>query len=141
MSSSHILVGIGTPEAGQKLVEPIGRMAKRLDAKVLLVHVTNTCESDDEESEALRQGLETLAVVAGELNDKGIETQLSMPFDNDVAAAIDRAAVENQCTMIVLGLTGQQVLTRLISGDVPGNIIRKAQIPVFLYPPDWDGSL
>ena len=42
--------------------------------------------------------------------------------------------------MIVLGLTGQQVLTRLISGDVPGNIIRKAQIPVFLYPPDWDGS-
>jgi nucleotide-binding universal stress UspA family protein len=45
------------------------------------------------------------------------------------------------CTMIVLGLTGKGVLKRLIAGDVPGNIIRQADLPVLLCPANWSGRI
>jgi nucleotide-binding universal stress UspA family protein len=38
-------------------------------------------------------------------------------------------------------LTGKGVFKRLIAGDVPGNIIRQADMPVLLCPANWVGMI
>jgi len=141
LSSSHVLVGVSTQEAADKLVEPVARLAQQLGAKILLVHVTSSWEDDQAETHAKETGEKILCSLAGKLREKDIECQTVMPHANDVASELARVAVEHQCTLIMLGLTGQQVLTRLIMGDVPSSIIHKVQIPVLLYPVEWDGSV
>ena len=70
-----------------------------------------------------------------------MRTEGLMLFADDVAKAILNTAKARSCTMIILGLTGKGVFKRLIAGDVPGNIIRQADMPVLLCPANWVGML
>ena len=141
MSSSKILVAVSSPWASEKLARPIADMANRLDAAVLVSHVTTLQDEDEHESDATQRGEQTLKLLVDELRAAGVTTEGIMLFSDDTAKAILNTAKARDCTLIVLGLTGKGVLKRLIAGDVPANIIRMADLPVLLCPANWSGTI
>ena len=141
MGTSRIMVAVSSPWASQKLTEPILDLARRLEAEVVVAHVAKLHETDETEADAKERGEQTLKMLPPAILAAGLEAQGVMLFSDDVAKAIVNTAKARDCTVIVLGLTGKGVLKRLIGGDVPGNIIRQAGIPVLLCPSTWSGRI
>ncbi len=141
MSESRLLVAVSSPWASEKLAHPITDLAHRLDAEVVIAHVTMLHDEDEFESDASERGKQTLKVLTDHLAAAGVPAEAVMLFADDTAKAILNTAKAKKCTMIVLGLTGKGVLKRLIAGDVPANIIRQADMPVLLCPANWSGTL
>jgi nucleotide-binding universal stress UspA family protein len=139
VSQSKLLVAVSSPWASEKLTEPIADLARRLDAQAIVAHVAQMQDEDEHESDARQRGEQTLNVMTASLREAGIETEGVMLFANDVSKAILNTARARNCTLIVLGLSGKGVLKRLIAGDVPGNLIRQADMPVLLCPANWSG--
>lgn len=141
MSKSRLLVAVSSPWASQKLVEPIGDLAHRLEAEVLVAHVAHLQDEDEDEADAQQRGEQTLQLLTEGLRGIDVQAEGLMLFSDDVPKAILNTAKARDCSMIVLGLTGKGVLKRLIAGDVPGNIIRQADLPVLLCPANWLGTI
>ncbi len=141
MTQSRLLVAVSSPWASEKQLLPITDMARRLEAEVIIAHVTTLQEEDESEEDATERGKKTLAVFTDHLQGQGIHTEGVMLFADDTSKAILNTAKARGCTMIVLGLTGKGVLKRLIAGDVPSNLIRQTELPVLLIPANWNGTL
>ena len=141
VSQSKILVAVSSPWASEKLLEPIIDLARRLDADVVIAHVAQLQEEDDEESDATRRGEQTLKLLTEGLRSEGVAAEGIMLFSDDVSKAILNTARARDCSLIVLGLTGKGVLKRLIVGDVPANLIRQTDRPVLLCPANWAGTI
>ena len=141
MSQTRILIAVSSPWASEKLVKPMIDLAKRLEARVVVAHVAMIQDDDEDEDDVSERGEQTLSLLTKGLGEAGIEAEGVMLYSDHVAKAILNTASKYQCSMIVLGLTGRGVLKRLISGDVPGNIIRQASVPVLLCPATWEGMI
>lgn len=141
MSRSRILIAVSSPWASEKLAGPIADLAKRLNAEALVAHVAQMQDADEHESDAKQRGEQTLQLLADDLRKAGVQTESLMLFSDDVPKAIMSTAKARGCTLIVLGLTGKSAFKRLIAGDVPGNIIRQADLPVMLVPANWNGMI
>jgi nucleotide-binding universal stress UspA family protein len=138
---SKLLVAVSSPWASEKLTEPIADLARRLEASAVVAHVATLQEEDEHESDATQRGEQTLKLLTEGLQRLGISAEGVMLFSDDTPKAIMNTAHARECTMIVLGLTGKGVFKRLIAGDVPGNIIRQADLPVLLCPANWAGNI
>jgi nucleotide-binding universal stress UspA family protein len=137
---SRILLAISTPVAARRLVEPIGDLARRLAAEVLVVHVCRPSAGQMREQEQ-SGGEESLSVLRDELTRREIAVQTLLLFSDDISRAILTTAVERQASLIVLGLTTKNVFARLLAGNVPVELIKSATVPVLLVPPDWTGTV
>ena len=138
---SRMLIAVSSPWASQKLAAPIADLARRLDAEVVVAHVAQLHDEDENETDAQQRGEQTLKLLTELLCDVGVNAESLMLFSDDVSKAILNTAKARSCTLIVLGLTGKGVLKRLIAGDVPANIIRQADLPVLLCPANWMGMI
>ena len=136
-----MLVAVSSPWASEKLTTPIADLARRLNAEAIVAHVAQLQDEDEHESDARQRGEQTLRVLTEGLRAAGIDAEGVMLFSDDVAKAILKTAHARSCTLVVLGLTGKGVLKRLIAGDVPGNLIRQADLPVLLCPANWVGAM
>ena len=136
-----MLVAVSSPWASEKLTAPIADLARRLDAGALIAHVAQLQEEDEHESDAAQRGEQTLKMLTDGLKAQGVDAESIMLFSDDTAKAILNTARARQCTLIVLGLTGRGIFKRLISGDVPGNLMRQTDLPVLLCPATWSGNI
>jgi len=137
---SRILVAVSSPWAAQKAIEPVGDMAKRLGAEVLVVHVSRPSGGQMREQEQA-EGESAISLLRQSLQDKGITVQTLLMFSEDIARAILNVAAERQVTLIALGLTGKNIFARLLAGNVPVELIKNTKVPVLLLPPDWSGTI
>lgn len=127
--------------ASQKLTGPIVDLAKRLGAEALVAHVAHPKEEDENDSDARRRGEETIKLLTDALREGGVKAEGIMMFSDDVAKAILNTAKARDCTAIILGLTSKSAWKRLIDGNVPGDILRKAELPVLICPSSWSGTV
>lgn len=141
MSKSRLLIAVSSPWAAQKLMTPLADLARRLGAEVVVAHVAQLQDDDEFESDATQRGEQTLKLLTDSLIQSDVRAEGVMLFSDDVPRAILNTAKARGCTMVILGLTGKGVLKRLIAGDVPGSIIRMADLPVMLLPANWNGTL
>jgi nucleotide-binding universal stress UspA family protein len=137
---SRILVAVSSTWAAQKAVEPMGDMAKRLGAEVLVVHVSRPSAGQMHEQEQA-DGEAAINLLREKLQEKGVVVQSLLLFSDDIARAVLNTAVERQVSLIVLGLTRKNVFARLLAGNVPVELIKNTKIPVLLLPPDWNGTI
>lgn len=137
---SRILVAVSSPWAAQKVIEPLADMAKRLQAEVLVIHVSRPSAGQMREQEQA-DGEAAISLLRDKLGDAGVVVQTLLMFSDDISRAILNTAVEREVSMIVLGLTGKNVFARLLAGNVPVELIKNTRIPVLLLPPDWSGVL
>ena len=134
-ATSRILVAVSSPEASRRVGNLVADLAGRLAAEVLVVHVTRPVGGqgrDDEQS----AGEQAVRIVADHVRVREVRVQTLLLFADDVSRAILNTAADRAATMIVLGLTGRGALGRLISGNVPVELLRNAKVPVLLLPPD-----
>ncbi len=137
---SRILIAVSSPWAAQKVVDPLADLAKRINAEVLVVHVSRPSGGQMREQEQA-DGEAAITLLREKLQEKGITVQTLLMFSDDIARAVLNTAAEREVTLIVLGLTGKNVFARLLAGNVPVELIKNTKVPVLLLPPDFSGSL
>jgi nucleotide-binding universal stress UspA family protein len=137
---SRILVAVSSPYAAQRVVDTIGDMAKRLNAEVLVVHVSRPSGGQMREQEQA-EGEQAIRYMRDTLRERGVTVQDLLMFSDDIARAVLNIALERDATMIVLGLTGKNVFARLLAGNVPVELIKNTKVPVLILPPDWTKSI
>ena len=137
---SRILIAISSTYAAQRVVDSVGDLAKRLNAEVLVVHVSRPSGGQMREQEQA-EGEQAIRFMREELHAKGLQVQDLLMFSDDIARAILNTALEREATMIVLGLTGKNVFARLLAGNVPVELLKNTKIPVLILPPDWSKSI
>ena len=137
---SRILVAVSSPWASERVAEPLALLAHRLDAEVLVVHVSRPSGGQMREQEQA-DGESAISLLRQKLEEKGVNVQTLLMFSDDIARAVLNTAVERDVSLIVLGLTGKNVFARLLAGNVPVELIKNTRIPVLLFPPDFKGSI
>jgi nucleotide-binding universal stress UspA family protein len=137
---SRILVAVSSPWASDRVVEPLADMANRIDAEVLVVHVSRPSGGQMRDQEQA-DGEAAIRVLREKLEARGVSVQTLLMFSDDIARAILNTAAERGVTLIVLGLTGKNVFARLLAGNVPVELIKNTRIPVLLLPPDFKGTI
>jgi nucleotide-binding universal stress UspA family protein len=137
---SRILIAVSSPWAAKKAVEPLADLATRLNADVLVVHVSRPSGGQMREQEQ-SDGEQAISNLREALQSRGVSVQTLLMFSEDIARAILNVAAERNVTMILLGLTGKNVFARLLAGNVPVELIKNTKIPVLLLPPDWTGAV
>src|SRR5437588_5886744 len=110
---SRILVAVSSPYAAQKVVDCVGDLAQRLAADVLVVHVSRPSGGQMREQEQA-DGEAAIRLLRDGLRERNLAVQDLLMFSDDIARAILNTAVEHECSMIVLGLTGKNVFARLL---------------------------
>lgn len=133
---SKILVAVSSTLAAQRLVDPVGDLAKRLGAEVLVVHVSRPGGGQNREQDEA-EGDKAVRTLQDGITAKGVSVQTLLMFSDDIARAVLNTAEEQKATLLCLGLTGKNVFARLLAGNVPVELIRNTKIPVLLFPPDF----
>ena len=137
---SRILIAVSSPWASERVMEPLADLARRINAEVLVVHVSRPSGGQMREQEQA-DGEAAIRLLREKLQEKGITVQDLLMFSDDIARAILNTAVERGVTMIILGLTGKNVFARLLAGNVPVELIKNTRIPVLILPPDWNKTI
>ena len=141
MPSSRILVAISTPWAGDKLYATIRDLADRLQASVVAAHVARPTEEDETTEDTRRRAEQTLTTITSRLSEAHVRAEGLLLWGEDVARAILHAAEDQRATLLVISLSGKGRVARLLAGDIPMQIIKGADIPVLLFPPDYSGAI
>ncbi|HMO24951.1 MAG TPA: universal stress protein, partial [Tepidisphaeraceae bacterium] len=110
--------------------------ARKLGAEVLVVHVSRPSGGQTRETEQA-DGESAVRTLADRIASKGVAVQTLLLFSDDIARAILNTAQEHDVTLLVLGLTGRNIFSRLLAGNVPVELIKNTKVPVMLLPPDW----
>jgi nucleotide-binding universal stress UspA family protein len=137
---SRLLIAVSSPWAAKKVLEPVSDIARRMNAEVLVIHVSRPSGGQMREQEQT-DGEQAISYLREELQSRGVAVQTLLMFSEDIARAILNVAAERNVTMILLGLTGKNVFARLLAGNVPVELIKNTKIPVLLLPPDWNGAV
>jgi nucleotide-binding universal stress UspA family protein len=137
---SRILIAVSSPWAAAKVVDPLADLAKRINAEVLVVHVSRPSGGQMREQEQA-DGEAAITLLREKLQEKQITVQTLLMFSDDIARAVLNTAAERDVTLIVLGLTGKNVFARLLAGNVPVELIKNTKVPVLLLPPDFSGAI
>lgn len=133
---TKILVAVSSALAAERLINPVADMASRLEAEVLVIHVSRPSGGQTRETEEA-EGEKAVRTLQDGIVARGVSVQTLLMFSDDIARAILNTAEEQNATMICLGLTGKNVFARLLAGNVPVELIRNTKIPVLLFPPDY----
>lgn len=133
---SRILIAVSSPLAAGRVVEPVADLARKLNAEVLVVHVSRPSGGQTRETEQA-DGESAVRTLADRIASKGVAVQTLLLFSDDIARAILNTAQEHDVTLLVLGLTGRNIFSRLLAGNVPVELIKNTKVPVMLLPPDW----
>src|SRR3954466_7259470 len=137
---SRIMVAVSSPWASERIAEPLGDLAKRLSAEVLVIHVSRPSGGQMREQEQADRE-KAIHPLREPLRERGVVVQTLLMFSEGIARPILNVAVEREVTLIALGLTGKNVFARLLAGNVPVELIKNTRTPVLLLPPDWNGII
>jgi nucleotide-binding universal stress UspA family protein len=134
------MVAVSSPWAAEKVIETVADLARRLDAEVLVVHVSRPSGGQMREQEQA-DGESAIRYMREKLQARNVAVQDLLMFSDDIARAVLNTAIERDVSMIILGLTGKNVFARLLAGNVPVELIKNTRIPVLILPPDWNRTI
>ena len=92
---SRILVAVSSPWAAEKVVTPLAELAQRLDAEVLVVHVSRPSGGQMREQEQA-DGEAAISLLRTKLQERDVAVQTLLMFSDDIARAILNTAAERE---------------------------------------------
>ena len=144
ITMKNILVTLELDESSQKIVDYAGDLAKKLDAKLWLVHITAP-EPDfvgykvgpqyvrDARADEIKGELAELRKHTYNLKEKGIDAEGFLLQ----GATVDMVAEESEklnVDLLIAGRHDKDFFYRLFAGSVSEEILRRVRIPVLLLP-------
>ncbi len=142
-----LLVAIDLSEQSRKIIDEAQKLAKRLQATVVLLHVIAPASpaielpSDEEivhlpdiepDDEGGRESIQ-LQSLAKQLQEDGIETSVAIVHHEEALAIIGESE-KQQADLIMLGSHGHGALFHLLVGSVSEGVIRRSTCPVIIVP-------
>lgn len=143
-----LLVPLDTSVTSEKVVAHAGALARRLGAKILLLHVVEpvatyvpvgasmdvvTTLPPPDEGEQTRGDLARLEEMAAPLRASGIDTSCRATLGLAVDEILEQAKT-HKADYIVLGSHGHGALYHLFSGSVVTGILKHSPCPVIVIP-------
>lgn len=142
MTIRTILVPIDFSEGARHALNWAVDLAQRFDARLQLLHVM--AEYAPEwygeaeplpQVEALRSDLETsardgLQKLAPDPETTGVETDVALEHDLNVARAVLTYAANSEADLIVMGTHGRSGIQHILLGSVAEKVVRRAPCPV-----------
>ena len=134
---SRILVPLENSSAGGTIRAHGRRLAKRIDASLLLIHVAdgwvarNIHELDLKESEEMREDRAYLERRASELRSDGLEVDAILAA-GDPAAEISDVATREGCDLIAMATHGHRGLNDMVRGSVASELRHRTMVPVLM---------
>lgn len=124
-----ILVPIDKTQGDRAVEEYILKLARRLKAKVTLLHVVPTVRGLLPGS--LREARAYAEVVAGSLREQGLAVE-GFAEKGDPAAMILQYAEDLEADMIAMATRGRNGWEKAILGSVAEHVVRQSAAPVLL---------
>lgn len=134
---SRILVPLENSPADETILAHVRRLAKRLDASLLLIHVAdgwvarNIRELELRESEEMREDRAYLERRSTELKSDGLEVDAILAA-GDPAAEISDVAVRERCDLIAMATHGHRGLNDMVRGSVASELRHRTMVPVLM---------
>jgi nucleotide-binding universal stress UspA family protein len=131
----NILVALdGTPTAEQ-ILEPVGELAKLMEASLTLLRVLLIPKAAGAfpSEQQWAEGHTYLDRVATSLREKGIAVNRCLLADAHPAAAILEEAESGGYDLLALSTRGRRGLPRLFLGSVADKVVRGASIPILVH--------
>ena len=141
----HIVVPLDGSTLSETALAYVVPLAKRMDAKIVLLHATADPYADMFDSDALRESAEQarqathdyLRGVAERIRSNGIRCETRTDHGAPAAVILDYAA-EQQPDLIAMSTHGRSGLRRLVVGSVTTTILPRAQTPLLVMHPGED---
>lgn len=139
-----LLVPHDGSDLADRVLPYVAGLARRAGGRVVLVRATApggfpTFPSEEAHRAAIRLDQEGLDAVAEKLRDDGLAVEAHVEAD-DPARAILAAAERHGADLIALSTHGRSGLGRWVYGSVADRVLRHADVPVLLIPPDRGGG-
>ena len=140
----HLLIAVDDSVLAFGALEQGLELAKKLDAKVTIVTVTEPWTSvvtgeatigfpiDEYERSAEKSAQQTLSRAKERAQQSGIRPETIHMKDAFPADGILAAAGENNCDLIVMGSHGRRGFVRLILGSQANSVVSQSEIPVLI---------
>lgn len=137
----RVLVPLDTSPVGEKILEPVLRLAPALGWSVHLLHVVPTRILFGARSYPLlagdivkrhRQGTEYLRGVAARFRDRGVPVEIEVVERDDPSRAIVDRAGEMEADLVAMASHGRGGLTRAILGSVTDGVIARSSLPLLV---------
>jgi len=144
MLARKILVPTDLSPEGERALLPVAEFAREIRASVVLLHVienvglapggegslrSNYLPGTTQEIERAQAALEPRRASL-----RGIEVQVEVRVAPSVPLAIADYATENGCDLIALSSHGRTGFRRLVLGSVAEAVLRRARVPVLVFP-------
>ena len=133
------------PQSGLRILVPLDEtpQAKRVleyaQALVVATHgVLKLVRASGVEAEA---GYDSLAFIVQHLRETGINVESTVVPDQAAVTTILQAANDWQPDLIAMATSKRSALDRWLNGSVTDEVIRSAEVPVLVVPPDWDRTV
>lgn len=141
--SEHIVVATDFSAASVSAYREAARIARKLEARVTLVHVdeleaspvyapTDSMTGYREHLGLLRD--EALKEARYFFSERGVEVKYILLRSEQASEAIIREAEQTQATMIVVAKQGVRLVDRLLLGSTSQRLVRHASTPILVVP-------
>jgi nucleotide-binding universal stress UspA family protein len=149
MNVRHILLMSDFSEEAARAYGPVSGLARTLRARITLLHVVQVLArvpygamaygaipvtSTEEDLKAARAGIERQRDLLG-VGGGGLEVAVDVVAADNVAKAIVDYASGHGADLIALSTHGRSGLRRVLLGSVSEEVLRRAHVPVLLFPP------
>jgi nucleotide-binding universal stress UspA family protein len=134
---SRILVPLENSPADETILAHVRRLAKRIDASLLLIHVAdgwaarNIRELELKESEEMREDRAYLERRSTELRSDGLDVDAILAA-GDPAAEISDVATREGCDLIAMATHGHRGLNDMVRGSVASELRHRTMVPVLM---------
>jgi manganese transport protein len=134
---NKILIALENSPADETILSHVTELAKRLDSRLLLLHVAdgwaarNFNRLDLAESEEMRIDREYLVKIAGRLRRDGFTVETMLALGNPPVEIL-KVAETGQCDLIAMASHGHRLFGDLFQGSTITEVRHKTAIPMLI---------
>jgi nucleotide-binding universal stress UspA family protein len=136
--SLKIMLAISDHWVCDARIDALATWTLKLEREVLCVHVAPGGMQPEHIETPGEKVLRDITARIAKINPN---VQSLLLFATDIAEALNKTISEHRVSLLVMGLSRQGLLERLIEGNIPRAIFAQCQIPILALPANWDGVI
>jgi nucleotide-binding universal stress UspA family protein len=135
---SKVMLAISDHWIADARIDAIAHWTLQLQREVICVHISPSGLEPEHLETPGEKVLKDITARIAKINPK---VQSLLLFATDITEALNRAIAEHKATLLVMGLSRQGLIERLIEGNIPRAILAQCRVPVLALPANWDGVI
>lgn len=135
---SKVMVAISDHWVSDARIDALARWTLQQQGEVICVHISPSGLVPGHLETPGEKILKDITARIARINPK---VQSLLLFATDITEALNKSIAEHKASLLVMGLSHQGLIERLIEGNVPRAILAQCRVPILALPADWDGVI